>query len=1324
MNDTTATYKEIETAIDNYLAKRVTFEKGNGQKPLGRWKNYWRGRLKPDGTLDRYRLYRAYLQNLKNLQKQRRSTPNNYGTPSQNSNPTPYISPSNNSSPTLVESNPQPNVANTPSNTSNGPWKPVGPDVVPRRLNNLRGIGRLNCVSFHPTNTNTMLVGSPAGGIWTSTDGGQNWFTNTDFMPSLGVSDIVYHPTNHNTIYWATGDADAFVTACNGLFRSTDGGNTWTQMVGFPDVTSITKLLIQPNNANIMLASTAQGIYRSSNGGTSWTQAQGGSFADIVYKPNSYNTVYATHRQSGQFWRSTDAGVSWQNMTTGLPSNGAKRGKIAVSPANANYVYVVFCDAEGSLYGVYRSTDSGQSFSERLRCNSPSTSTPNLLGWNDDGTDYGGQGWYDLAIAVNPSNANDVWVGGVNIWQSTDGGSNWNARGIWSAMGQSSYIHADIHALEYNPHDNTLHVCSDGGIGKRDGNSWQDMSEDLEITQFYSINVEKVLEEHIIAGAQDNGTLRHSSDYNSADNWAAIYSGDGMQCIIDPTNSDRLYAEIQNGMMVRSDDAGISWNYISPETNGAWETPYEMSPNNPQRLVAGYSQLYLTNNRGENWTPLSATSGLVNGSVVDEIELTTNDNIFYFSHYNNIYRTNNSGASWTNISDGLDNISYISDIHSDPRDPNRIWITFSSGNAENSVYTSTDGGDNWINLSGLFMAGFTLVESGIHCITLDTLSDPSNYIFPFLYIGTDLGVFRKSLTANANDMWQQHNLNSLPTTPVYDLEINFNTGYLYAGTHGRGVWKLDISSNTLTPIANFSSNEATCVGQSLQFNDESLFSPSSWSWNFGDGNNSTQQNPTHTYNAAGNYTVTLTVTNANGNDSESKQITVHPAASTINESLTACGSYTNTETDPTVTYTSSGNYTFNSLSGCLTTNLNLTIVEPDDPIYNLVTTCVPYPWSISGETYSESGYYEHLVPPTGSQVCPQTYWLHLNIEEHVEEYVSDCDHYFVGGIARTTSGTYYEIEPVTNCTTKTVHLTITNPQGNTETVNSCEPYQWNGETYDESGNYSVSYYVDGCLVSDILNLTIHEPTNNSEYVTACQSYTWNGNTYTNSGIYSYQTTNSYGCEHTETLNLTIEPTNNTTTNMAACLSYTWPINNQTYYQSGTYNHTSGSTNCQSQHQLHLTINPAGGSQTINHTANGSYNWYGVTYYCSGSYTTSYTDQSGCEFTTILNLTINNPALPIQNVSECDEYYWSANGQTYNVGGIKTATVNVQGCNATAVLGLTLNYSSSQIFDVSAGDSYTWHGQTYYCSGTYYYNTTNSNGCPHTETLNLELDNGW
>ncbi|TAH42259.1 MAG: T9SS type A sorting domain-containing protein, partial [Bacteroidetes bacterium] len=322
----------------------------------------------------------------------------------------------------------------------------------------------------------------------------------------------------------------------------------------------------------------------------------------------------------------------------------------------------------------------------------------------------------------------------------------------------------------------------------------------------------------------------------------------------------------------------------------------------------------------------------------------------------------------------------------------------------------------------------------------------------------------------------------------------------------------------------------------------------------------------------------------------------------------------------------------------------------------------------------------------------------------------------------TTSGTYtYSTLNAAGCdSTATLNLTIRYSTTSSSTVDVCDSYTWNGNTYTTSGTYTYSTLnAAGCDSTATLNLTIRYSTTSSSTVDVCDNYTWNGNTYTTSGTYTYSTTNAAGCDSTATLNLTIRNSSTSSSTVDVCDSYTW--NGNTYTTSGTYTYsTSNAAGCDSTATLNLTIrNSSTSSSTVD--VCDSYTWNGNTYTTSGTYTYSTTNAAGCDSTATLNLTIRNSSTSSSTVDVCDSYTW--NGNTYTTSGTYTySTLNAAGCDSTATLNLTIRYSTTSSSTVDVCDTYTWNGNTYTTSGTYTYSTLNAAGCDSTATLNLTIRN--
>ena len=344
-------------------------------------------------------------------------------------------------------------------------WKYVGSPVVPKGS----GAGRTNCITPMGSNNSQLWTGAACGGIWKTINGGALWQTTTDKLPSLGISDIAYDYKT-NAIYAATGDADGQNCYSAGIFKSTDAGATWN-ITGLTFKTSstrlISKILIHPSSSDILYAASNNGIYKSIDAGKTWTVKQAGNFRDIEFKPATPLTMYGVTQNS--FYISTDGGEKWTiNSNTTFPSN-TSRISIAVTNSSVNNVYALISSGN-SFGGFYQSTNSGQTWVAKT-----SSLKPNILGYNYDGQDNGGQGTYDLALAVSPTNPNIVFVGGINIWKSTDAGKTWKISAHWYGDRNSPYVHADIHDLDFEPAlGATLYSATDGGIFKttNNGTSW------------------------------------------------------------------------------------------------------------------------------------------------------------------------------------------------------------------------------------------------------------------------------------------------------------------------------------------------------------------------------------------------------------------------------------------------------------------------------------------------------------------------------------------------------------------------------------------------------------------------------------------------------------------------------------------------------------------------------------------------------------------------------------------------------------------------------------------------------------------------------------
>lgn len=804
MLDPNANFYETQEVFNEFWEGK-TIEKGKGYKQFKRWEHHMEPRVYPSGDV---KLASQTMTNYRQWEEDQMAA----GIPK----------------------------------SLNGAWTAMGPVGNPAN----GGAGRINFIRFDPTNSTTFWVGAPDGGLWKTTNGGTSYTTNTDQLTVIGCSDVAIDPTNNQIMYLATGDSDGGDTYSVGVLKSTNGGTTWNTTGLTWTVNqgrTISRILVNPTNPQIVMAFASNGIWRSTNGGTTWAQPTGtfNGIKDAEFKPGDPNTVYAA---GTSFRRSTDGGATWTAVT--LPLNSIGRIAIAVSPANPAYVYLLAANNSNSGYrGVMRSTNSGGAFTTQ-------STSPNVLGW-DNGADTGGQGWYDLAIAVSPTNAEEVFVGGVNIWRSTNGGTNWTLNSHWYGGFSKPYVHADIHDLIFLPGSGTtLYVGHDGGVSRttNSGTAYSDITANLTIAQQYKLSQSTTTSNLILAGHQDNGTNRLSGT-----TWSERMGGDGMDCYIDRTNNNFMIASLYYGDYYRSTNGGNSFSNIAdPAVEGQWVSVIHQDPVTAATVYAGgRPALYRTTNIAAGtvvWTALATPPGT--GSIINLGIAPSNNQIIYSlkSGTGGVSKSINAGTSFTSTA-ALTTAAVPTCVAISNTNPDVAFVTFSGYSAANKVFRTTNGGTSWTNIS----AGLPNVP--VNCVVY-----VNNSTQDAVYIGTDIGVFYRDNTTG----WIEFS-SGLPRTEVSDLEIFYPTGRLRAATFGRGTWDSDLYSATpAAPTASFTANPTTvCQGQTVQYTNTSTGFPDTYSWSFPGGTpaTSTAENPVVTYNTAGTYNASLTVSNAFGNNS-------------------------------------------------------------------------------------------------------------------------------------------------------------------------------------------------------------------------------------------------------------------------------------------------------------------------------------------------------------------------------------------------------------------------------------------------------------------------
>jgi len=727
-------------------------------------------------------------------------------------------------------------------------WTSLGPSSWQTTSYN-PGNGRVNGITVDPLDHNIIYTGTPSGGLWKSIDCGNTWTCLTDDLPIIGTSCIAIHPTNTDTLYIATGDGDASDNYSLGVLKSYDGGLTWNN-TGLSwtiyQYHSLRTIIMDPTNPNILLVAADNGVYRSDDAGDTWTNTLSGWFKDLEFMPNNPQVVYAS---GNTFWKSTDGGLTFTQITSGVPQQSdVSRIAIAVTPADSNYVYMmVGSAATQGLYGIYKSTDAGLNFTLQ-------TNSPNLMGYAMDGSDGGGQAWYDIAIAASPNNAEEIFTGGVNVWKSTDGGQNFTISSHWVYDTNSSvgYTHADIHFLAF--YGDSLYCGSDGGIFRTPdfGSTWDNLSFGITNAQFYRMGGSYTDADLIYAGAQDNGSNRLDNTQ-----WTHVLGADGMETLVDYSNSNTVYCTTQSGGLNRSTDGGQSFSYIAGDIteSGGWVTPFVIHPTDPQILYAGYENIWGTLNQGGNWSSLAPFP--TTGYNVNALALAQSDpNYIYASRWNDLWQSTDGGATWNDISVGLP-FSYagLTYIAISPTDPLKAWVTFSGFSQGEKVYKTNDGGLTWTNVS------YNLPNLPCNTIIYQA-GTPDG-----MYVGCDVGIFYIDSTLTN---WVPF-YDDLPNVIVDELEIHYPTSKIRAATFGRGIWESDLyTTSNVLPIVNFTaSNTQICPGESITFTDLSLYAVPGWTWYFPGGTPSfsTAQQPVVTYSTTGIYPVKLIVSNNFGTDS-------------------------------------------------------------------------------------------------------------------------------------------------------------------------------------------------------------------------------------------------------------------------------------------------------------------------------------------------------------------------------------------------------------------------------------------------------------------------
>jgi photosystem II stability/assembly factor-like uncharacterized protein len=642
-------------------------------------------------------------------------------------------------------------------NAVNDNWQELGPTSINPHTSWSPGLGRITSISVDKDDSDHIIVGANTGGVWKTTDGGQNWIPLTDYFSNLYVYSVVIDPMDNDTYY--------FGSSYGRLYKSTDAGATWQLFATISD-SVINKLLLHPSDPTIMYLSSAnRGIYRSSNSGTTWTEiAAGDKGYDVEFKPGDPSVVYAS---GTEVFVSTDNGLNFTTFNS--LGNGPKM--IAVTAANPEVLYIAEASS-GRFNALYKSENSGVSFSQLAN------NSINYFGYSLDGLDTGGQAPRDMDIAVSPVDENEVHLAGVNTWMSLDGGATFNTTANWvisvSADVGIGYCHADVDILLFE--DDVLYVGSDGGIFKAEdsqnitANYYTDLSTGIGIKQLYKVGVAQGEELRISIGSQDNGT----SVYREDTDWQCWIGADGMETFIMDEDNNLIFGTTQYGNLYKSTNGATTLEGMNEPGpgEGNWVTPFEQGNENGV-IYVGYDQVYKSINYGNSWGAISQNLG---GNLNNLKIAPSNSDVMYATRGYRLYKTIDGGAtSWVQMAAPGGTITSVA-IH--PTDANKIAATTTSGS---KAYMSLDGGESWINYRK------NLPNFSALCLVWDHNGRDG------IYLGMDYGIY---YIDNDLEDWIPFNTN-LPNVIVNELEINKATRTLYAGTYGRGTWFSPMLESTL-----------------------------------------------------------------------------------------------------------------------------------------------------------------------------------------------------------------------------------------------------------------------------------------------------------------------------------------------------------------------------------------------------------------------------------------------------------------------------------------------------------------------------------------------
>jgi len=688
-------------------------------------------------------------------------------------------------------------------------WTSIGPAGI-ENISSLShwGIssGRVRALAIHPNDPMTVYIGAACGGLWKTTNGGNSWAAIGEDSESLSYGAIAIDPNNPDIIYSGTGEVDYYTWNYHidgkGIYKSTDGGNSWNQIVnGFGIPTHFGDLVVSHHNSNIVFAALAsgsfyvgnnlpnEGIWKSTDAGLTWTKTLDVQDAyDIVIHPTESNIVYAGiggMLTTSGFYISTDAGETWTQSNNGLQAtNTIARMQIDLAQSSPNILYSVIFQSTGLFSGTskaYKSIDGGVNWTQ--------ISVGTQLGGNY-GDGWFDQGFYDLFIVVDPLDPDHVLLGNVELHE-TFNGSDFSPKRPYGSNAWGSPAHVDYHRLAYSQSNpNHIYLGCDGGVYKSTdgGTTFSSANNGLSTLQFYRLASHPTDVNILLGGTQDNGNFRTTDGGMTP--WSVVGTGDGMECFWDYTEHNIVYMSTQNGRLLKSVNGGLN-PYVIRNVSGSWITPFFMHPTDHLTLYSATQYVWRSTNGGSNWSPISTNispTEYINTMAQNRVNP---DNMIIagsgdFNTTPIVKISTDGGFTWS--ADLSGNIPgeprWISRVVTHSTNPNTMYIVRTGFSPGNKIYKTTDFGNAWTNISGDL--------PDLPCN--DLFVDPYN-IHPnnqnHLYVANDIGVFK---SVDGGISWQYVS-DGVPWIPAMDFDyvVIGNAGHLRIATHGRSAFTTDLT---------------------------------------------------------------------------------------------------------------------------------------------------------------------------------------------------------------------------------------------------------------------------------------------------------------------------------------------------------------------------------------------------------------------------------------------------------------------------------------------------------------------------------------------------